>query len=135
MRKLTFKCVITSGMTPFIDLQQKPVALQQNGNTWSGSLPVDVDDTLNLAVSVNGINGSSWTVDITIDCPGGSPAKIFSRNGTIPHGGTEAFKTSAKVTADPCGQKMEMVIAKTGGAPKRKARTKRPKVGRKTRRK
>jgi hypothetical protein len=106
MRKLTFKCVITSGLTPFIDLQQKSVALSQNGATWSGSLAVDVDDTLNIAVTVSGINGSPWTVDITIDCPGGSPAKIFSRNGVIPHGGSEGFTTSAKVPAQPCGNPM-----------------------------
>jgi hypothetical protein len=119
-RKLTFKCVITSGLTPFIDLQQQSVALQQNGNSWSGSLAVDVDDTLNLAVTVNGINGSPWTVDITIDCPGGSPAKIFSRNGTIPDGGSEGFKTSAKVPVDPCASKMGMAVVKAKGRPKKK---------------
>jgi hypothetical protein len=102
MRKLTFKCTITSGLTPFIDLQQQAVALHQNGNIWSGSLGVDVDDTLNIAVTVSGVNGSPWTVDVTIDCPGGSPAKIFSRSGTIPHGGSEAFTTTAKVPAQPC---------------------------------
>lgn len=133
MRKLTFKCVVTSGLTPFLDLQQRSVALQQNGNTWSGSLAVDVNDTLNIAVTVNGINGSPWAVDITIDCPSGSPAKIFSRKGTIPHGGSEGFKTSAKVPAQPCPDKM--LAAKAKDAPKRRT-TKRnlPKSGPKTRR-
>ena len=115
-RKLTFKCAITSGLTPFIDLQRQPVALRQNGNTWSGSLAVDVDDALNMAVTVNGVNGSPWTVDITIDCSGGSPAKIFSRNGTIPHGSSEGFKTSAKVPEKPCANKMEVALAKAKGS-------------------
>jgi hypothetical protein len=101
-RKLTFKCVVTSELTPFLDLQNQSVALHQNGSIWSGSLAVNVDDTLDIAATVNGVTGSTWSVDITIDCPGSSPAKIFSRNGTIPHGGSEAFKTSAKVSAQPC---------------------------------
>jgi hypothetical protein len=108
MRKLTFKCTITSGLTPFIDLQTQPVALHQNGNVWSGSLAVEVDDTLNIAVTVTGIEGSPWAVDITIDCPGGSPAKIFSRNGTIPQGGSAGFTASAKVPAQPCADKPEI---------------------------
>jgi hypothetical protein len=102
MRKLVFKCTIISGPTPFIDLQQQPVALHQNGNIWSGSLTVDIDDVLSIAATVSGVNGSPWAVDITVDCPGGSPGKIFSRSGTIPHGGSEAFKTSAKVPVQPC---------------------------------
>jgi hypothetical protein len=102
MRNLTFKCTITSGLTPFIDLQKHSVPLRQNGNIWSGSFAVDVDDTLNIAATVSGVVDSPWSVDITIDCPGKSPAKIFSRNGTIPHGGSEAFTTSAKVPAQPC---------------------------------
>jgi hypothetical protein len=121
MRKLTFKCAVTSGLTPFLDLQQQSVALSQNGNAWSGSLAVEVDDTLSIAVTVSGVTGSPWTVDITIGCPGGSPAKIFSRNGTIPHGGSEGFTTSAKVPAEPCGAKMEMAAAKPKSTPKRKA--------------
>ena len=44
MRKLTFKCAVTSGLTPFLDLQQQSVALSQNGNAWSGSLAVEVDE-------------------------------------------------------------------------------------------
>jgi hypothetical protein len=102
MRKLTFKCTLTSGLTPFIDLQKHSVPLHQSGNIWSGNLAVDVDDTLNIAVTVSGITDSPWSVDITIDCPSGTPAKIFSRSGTIPHGGSEAFTTSAKVPAQPC---------------------------------
>lgn len=102
MRRLTFKCTITSGLTPFISLQQQPVALRQNGNIWSGSLAVDVGDTLNIAATLSGITDSPWSVDITIECPGASPAKIFSRSGTIPQGGSEAFTTTAKVPAQPC---------------------------------
>lgn len=99
MRKRKFKCVITSGLTPFIDLQQKSVALHQSGNAWSGDLDLDVDvgDTLSIAVTVNGVNGSPWKVDIRRDDPDGSSSEIFSRSGTIPHGGSEGFKTSVKV--------------------------------------
>jgi hypothetical protein len=107
MSKLSFKCAITCGFTPVMTLQGQPVALRQNGNAWSGSLAVDAGGTLNIAVTVTGINGSSWTVDITIDCPGGSPAKIFSRNGTIPNEGSDAFTTSAKVPAQPCPNNAE----------------------------
>jgi hypothetical protein len=102
LRALTFKCNIVSGLTPFIDLQQRPVALHQNGNNWSGSLAVDVDDTVSIAATLSGVTDSPWSVDITIDCPGGAPAKIFSRSGSIPHGGSEAFTTTAKVPAQPC---------------------------------
>lgn len=101
-RELTFKCVVTSELTPFLDLQNRPVALHQNGSTWTGSLQVNVNDTLQVAATVNGITGSTWSVDITIDCPVGSPAKIFSRGGTIPHGGSQAFKTPVKLPAEPC---------------------------------
>ena len=75
MRKLTFKCAITCGLTPFIDLQQKSVEPHQNGSIWSGSLAVDVDETLNIAITVTGINGSPWTVEIMIGCPGGCLAR------------------------------------------------------------
>lgn len=118
MRKLTFKCTVTSGLTPFIDLQKKPVPLQQNGNIWTGSVTVDVDDTLNIAVTVSGIVGSPWSVDVTIDCPGGSPAKIFSRNGTIPVGGSDAFTASAKVPAQPCPNQTDMAAVKAKALPK-----------------
>jgi len=119
MRKLTFQCSIASGLTPFIDIQQQSVALHQNGNTWSGSRAVNVEDKLDIAVTVSGINGSPWTVDITIDCPGGSAAKIFSRKGTIPQGGSQRFTASANVPAQPCGAQKEMAVkAKT--RPKKK---------------
>jgi hypothetical protein len=110
MSKLTFKCAITGGLTPVMTLQGQPVALRQNGNTWSGSLAMGAGSTLNIAVTVTGINGSPWTVDITIDCPGGSPAKIFSRNGTIPKGGSDAFTASAKVPAQPCLNNAEATV-------------------------
>lgn len=119
MRKLTFKCVITSEFTPFLDLQQQNVILSQNGTTWSGSLAADVEDTLNIAATVNGINGSAWKVDITIDCPDGSAAKIFSRSGAMPHGGTQGFRTSAKVPQDPCNQ-ARMALMEAEPPPQRK---------------
>src|SRR5690242_1467760 len=106
MRQQTFKCTISSGMTPFISLQLQRVPLRPDGNTWSGNIAVDVDDKLDIAVTVSGIRGSPWTVDITIDCPGGSPAKVFSRNGPIPYGGSEGFTTSAFVPAQPCGNNL-----------------------------
>ncbi len=109
-RKLTFKCAVTSGLTLSSTLQNLPVALQQSGNNWTGSLAVDIDDTLNIAVTVTGGNYSPWSVDITIDCPGGSPAKIFSRNGTIPKGGSQAFTASAKVPAQPCAGPMKQSL-------------------------
>jgi hypothetical protein len=124
LRKLTFKCAITSGLTPFINLQNQSVSLRQNGNVWTGSLAVDLDSLLNIAVTVSGINYSPWSVDITIDCPGGTPAKIFSRSGKIPHGGSEAFTTSTKVPDQPCPSSAAMVMADS----KVKAKTKKPKT-------
>ena len=111
MPNITFKCSISSTMVSFINLQGQPVRLSQNGTTWSGSLTVDVADTLVIAYTVTGITDSPWTVDITVDCPGGTPAKIFSSNGKIPHGGGEGHTTSAKVPANPCAPKATPQIA------------------------
>jgi hypothetical protein len=105
MPNITFKCVISSTMVPFINLQGQPVRLSQSGTTWSGSLTDDVGDTLVIAYTVTGITGSPWTVDITVDCSGGTPAKIFSSSGNIPHGGGEGHTTSASVAANPCAPK------------------------------
>jgi hypothetical protein len=121
MRLLTFNCAISSTMTSFIDLQGQHVPLLQAGIVWSGSLPVYVTDTLNIAYTVTGITSSPWSVDITMDCPGAEPAKIFSRKGTIPQGGSEGHKTSAPVPADPCAPKMEPARAEVGMATAKKA--------------
>jgi hypothetical protein len=129
MPNITFKCAISSTMVPFINLQGKPVPLRQNGTTWSGSLMDDVGDTLVIAYTVTGITGSPWTVDITVDCPGGTPAKIFSSNGNIPHGGSEGHTTSAKVAANPCAPKalpqiagvLDNVLPKAQNTPAKKA--------------
>jgi len=102
MTNITFKCVISSTMTPFLNLQGKPVPLSQSGTTWTGSFTGDVGDTLVIAYTVTGITGSPWTVDITVDCGKSAPAKIFSDKGNIPHGGSEGHTTSAKVTKGPC---------------------------------
>ncbi len=133
-RKLTFKCAVTSGLTPFLNLQNTPVALKQNGNNWTGSSAVDVDDTLSIAVTVSGVNGSPWSVDITIDCPGGSPAKIFSRTGTIPKGGSQGFTASAKVPAQPCTGPMTMALAVVKARPaSKKSATKKKAAAKKKR--
>ena len=105
MPAIKFKCALSCTMTPFINLQGKPVPLTQNGTTWSGSQTDNVGDTLVIAYTVTGITGSPWTVDVTVDCPGKDPAKIFSSKGNIPHGGSEGHTTTAKVAADPCAPK------------------------------
>jgi hypothetical protein len=119
MPNLTFKCAISSTMVPFINLQGQPVRLSQSGTTWSGSLTNDVGDTLVIAYTVTGITASPWTVDITVDCPGGPPAKIFSSNGNIPHGGSEGHTTSAKVATNPCAAKVEVATAELAIAPEK----------------
>jgi hypothetical protein len=105
MPAITFKCAISSTMVSYINLQSKPVALHQSGTNWTGSLTLNVADTLEIAYTVTGITDSPWTVDVTVDCPGGTPAKIFSASGNIPHGGSVGDTKTVKVPANPCAPK------------------------------
>ena len=105
MPAITFKCAISSTMVSFINLQGHAVPLSQSGTTWSGSLSLTVSGTLAIAYTVTGINESPWSVDITVGCPGGTPAKIFSANGIIPVGGNEGHTTTVAVPANPCAPK------------------------------
>jgi hypothetical protein len=127
MRQMTFDCTITSTMVSYIDLNDVSVPLSQGGTTWSGSATISLDDTLKIAVTVTGVTDSPWSVAITTKCPGGQAAKIFSRSGTVPHGGSEGFTTSVKVAPDPCvaGQGFVLEFAAIAARPK-KAKKKKP---------
>jgi hypothetical protein len=93
-------------MVPFIALNGVSVSLSQSGTTWTGSKAIALDQNLTVAVTCTGITGSPWSVAITADCPGGTPAKIFSSSGVIPSGGTQGFTTSVTVSQNPCGNNL-----------------------------
>jgi hypothetical protein len=102
MRQLTFNCSISSTMVSFITLNGVSITLSQSGTNWTGKKAISLDDSLAIAVTCTGVTGSPWSVAITSDCPNGTPAKIFSSSGSIPHGGTQGFTTSVKVAQNPC---------------------------------
>jgi hypothetical protein len=107
MPTITFQCAISSTMVSYINLQGKPVPLHQSGTNWTGSLKLSVTDTLDIAYTITGITESPWTLAVTVDCPGGKPASIFSANGNIPSGGSVGDTKTVKVSANPCAPKSE----------------------------
>jgi hypothetical protein len=104
MQNVKFNCVVTCDHTPTLQLQQQPVVLKQDGKKWSGSSTVGTDHLLLIYCYVAGITGEAWAIDITTDCPTGTPDKIYNDGDKIPHGGSYAFYTSAKVPDTICGK-------------------------------
>jgi hypothetical protein len=104
VRNIKFNCVITCDLTPTLELQEQVAVLKQEGKKWSGSITVGVDHLLLIYCRVAGITGEQWSIDITTDCPGGTPDKIYSDSDKIPHGGAYEFFTSAKVPDLICGK-------------------------------
>lgn len=86
MRLLAFKCSISTTMTPFVDLQGQHVPLLQAGAVWSGSLPVQVTDTLNIAYTVTGITGSPWVHWYHRGLPRGGTSEDLLAQGQDPSG-------------------------------------------------
>jgi hypothetical protein len=93
MAAVTFKCVITCELTPFLALQDLDVTLKQSGTTWTGTQAVEVAATLKIAYTVNGTDNSNFTVTITPVCSAGTPQKVFDDQGTIPGGSKGVTKT------------------------------------------
>jgi len=103
MRNVKFDCVVNCDYTPTLTLQQQNVVLNQNGTAWSGSITVAVDQVVLIYCYVAGANTDPWSLAVTTDCPNGTPDKIYSDGANLPHGGSYAFYTSAKVPDPICG--------------------------------
>jgi hypothetical protein len=103
MRNVKFDCIVACDYTPTLKMQQQEIVLRQNGTKWTGSITVAVDQVVLIYCYVAGTHVGSWSLDITTNCPKGTPDKIFSDGDPMPHGGSYAFYTSAKVADPICG--------------------------------
>ncbi len=87
-----------------LTLQDTAVQMDKNGDTWTGvSDPLDVSGPLSGNLIVKGFKGTKWTVDLSIQCDGGKPQNIFSKDdGSIPNSGRSQLTISADVPEKPC---------------------------------
>jgi hypothetical protein len=78
--------------------------MNKNGDTWTGvSDLLDVSGTLSGNLIVKGFKGTKWTVDVSIQCDGGKPQQIFSKDdGVIPNSGRSQLTISANIPDKPC---------------------------------
>jgi len=54
---------------------------------------------------VKGLDTTTWTVQVDIDCKGGAPVKLLPpRNGTIGTPGGGGFDETVNIKPNPCGQ-------------------------------
>ena len=104
-RNLTFVGTVKSesatGVGLFID--DKPLSLEQDGDTWTGEKAFDVGDTVVIKFRVKGLDTTDWSVQVDIDCPNG-PVKVLSKKGAIGNPGGAGFDQTVKIEPEPCGQ-------------------------------
>ena len=65
----------------YVALQGTEMALTNDGETsWRGSEERDIESELDLLMKVRGLNGTAWTIAITVD---GASGSLFKKSGTI----------------------------------------------------
>src|SRR4051812_39895814 len=101
-RDLTFVGEVkTSATAVHLFVSGEEMDLTQDGDTWSGKEPRSVGNTVDVNFTVNGFEGTDWSVSISIDCQD-EPSKIISKSGTVGDPGGHGFAKTVNIPADPC---------------------------------
>lgn len=103
--KLEFICTVKSASATSVGLRlnDRPIDLVKNGDTWSGkSLSMVVSNAVQASFFAKGFQGTEWALELAISCPQGDPQKIFSLKGVIPSSGISKRSPSVKLPEKPC---------------------------------
>ena len=102
-RQLTFLAAAKSSANALhLFLNGEEMDLTRDGDDWSGKEKRPIADTLAVNFTVNGFEGTDWSLTVSIDCPQ-DPAKLISKSGTVGDPGGHGFAQTVKIPADPCG--------------------------------
>jgi len=98
----------TSANAVHLFLDGAEMNLRQNGDTWNGTKEVNAGDAMHVKFTVNGFEGTAWSLTLAIKCPRTSK-KIVDESGTIgePNGDDDennghGFEKDVDIPAEPC---------------------------------
>lgn len=110
MANVTFDCSLTCTSDAHLWVNEGEVNLDESGLTKTGQFTAQTRATLTLRATLEGVKSSAWSLDITPECPGSQPQKLWTRSGTFKKGGISLSGTG-KVPDNPCASKDGLELA------------------------
>ena len=84
--------VSSSATSVYLESEGTVIELEStDGKTWTAVRELDIDDTLDIVFKVRGLNGTAWSISVTID-DGYRP--ILKESGTITENNYSLLKKS-----------------------------------------
>ena len=112
MADVTFDCALGFGLSDaHFWVNGDEVPLDESGLAKTGEFTTQTGVAVHLQAQLEGVDGSAWSLDITPECQGKQPQKLWTRNGTLTKGGL-MLSGDAQVPADPCASKDGLELAK-----------------------
>jgi hypothetical protein len=97
----TFDCAISCTSDAHLWVDGVEVPLDESGFTKTGKFTAQTGKSITLKAQIEGAKGSGWTLDITPECPGKQPPKLWSRSGIFKTGGV-MLSGAGQAPDDPC---------------------------------
>lgn len=123
MADLTFDCSLTCTSDAHLWVNDNEVQLDESGLTKTGQFTAKTGAKVHLRAQLEGVKDSAWSLDITPECQGKQPQKLWSRSGVFKEGGL-ILSGDAQVPTDPCASKDGLDLAAEVLPRKRKLATK-----------
>lgn len=101
MADITFDCSLTCTSDAHLWVNDNEVSLDESGLTKTGQFTTPSGGAVSLRAQLEGVKGSAWSLEITPECQGTQPPKLWSRSGTFKSGGI-VLSGTGQVPADPC---------------------------------
>lgn len=111
MADVTFDCSLTCTSDAHLWVNGDEVPLDESGLTKTGQFTTPTGTTVHLRAQLEGVKGSAWSLDITPECHGKQPQKLWTRSGVFQNGGL-ILSGDAQVPADPCTSKDGLELAR-----------------------
>lgn len=111
MADVTFDCSIICTSDAHLWVNGNEVPLDESTLTKTGQFTAQTGANVYLRAQLEGVKGSAWSLDITPECQGKQPQKLWTRSGVFKEGGL-ILSGDAQVPADPCASKDGLELAR-----------------------
>jgi hypothetical protein len=101
---VTFDCSITCTSDAHLWVNDNEVPLDESGLTKTGQFTAQTAAKVHLRAQLEGVKDSVWSLDITPECQGKQPQKLWARSGVFKKGGL-ILRGDAEVPTNPCKSK------------------------------
>ena len=109
MATVRFDCSLTCASDAYLWVDGVEVRLDESGVTKTGRFQGQTGTSVKLHAQLEGLKGTAWSLDITPECKGSQPQKLWTRSGTFKKGGV-LLDGVGDIPDDPCAPKDGLVL-------------------------